>query len=142
MPTIIRFALAAADAKLWNHRVLTPSTAMSKTVLITGTSSGIGRASVEHFSAAGWNVAATMRNPTSEAGVALAALPNVAVLKLDVTSAAEIAAAVSATVARFGSLDALVNNAGYGLLGPLELATATQIQRQIATNLVGPMSMM
>ncbi len=87
-------------------------------------------------------MAATMRSPTSEAGVALAALQNVAVLKLDVTSATEIAAAVSATVARFGSLDALVNNAGYGLVGPLELVTAAQIERQIATNLVGPIAMM
>ena len=56
---------------------------MSNTILITGASSGIGKATAEHFQENGWNVAATMRN--TDDGTELAALPNVFVTRLDVT---------------------------------------------------------
>lgn len=115
---------------------------MAKTVLITGTSSGIGHATAKFFAEKGWNVAATMRNPSGEAGKALAELPNVLVLKLDVTSQTAIQEAVAATIGKFGGVDALVNNAGYGLAGPMEFATASQIEKQYRTNLFGPVQLM
>jgi NAD(P)-dependent dehydrogenase (short-subunit alcohol dehydrogenase family) len=109
---------------------------MAKTILITGASSGIGRACAERFQAAGWNVAATMRQPAQES--ALTQLANVAVLRLDVMDRDSIAAAVAETISRFGGIDVLLNNAGYGLAGPLEAVTPAQLERQFATNLYGP----
>ncbi len=104
-------------------------------VLITGASSGIGLAAAQLFAQRGWRVAATMRNPAQ--GAELAARPNVLVLPLDVTDAASIKSAIAATLAQFGRIDALVNNAGYGLFGPFETATDEQIRRQFATNVDG-----
>ncbi|MBO0782915.1 MAG: SDR family oxidoreductase [Ktedonobacteraceae bacterium] len=107
---------------------------MTYTVLITGSSSGIGQATTQLFAQQGWNVAATARNPASLvplAGASVLALP------LDVTDEASIAAAVEATTARFGSIDALVNNAGYGLFGPLEGITDEQLEQQLRTNVFG-----
>lgn len=107
-----------------------------KTILITGASTGIGRGTALRFQAAGWNVVATMRKP-ADAGD-LATLERVRVLPLDVTDRESIAAAVQGALAEFGSLDVLLNNAGYGLAGPLEAATPQQIERQYATNVFGP----
>ena len=106
-----------------------------KTVLITGCSSGIGEASARHFAAQGWNVAATMRNPAAAAH--LKDIPNIKLLALDVTDKASIAEAVAEALAAFGQIDALVNNAGYGLFGPFELASDELIERQFKTNLFG-----
>ncbi len=108
---------------------------MKKSVLITGCSSGIGAAAAKVFSDHGWNVAATMRSP--EQGEALRALPGVKVLALNVTDKASIGAAVRQTLQDFGSIDALVNNAGYGLFGPFETASQEVIKRQFDTNLFG-----
>ena len=110
------------------------------TILITGASTGIGRATARHFHEKGWNVAATMRRP--EAGAELAELENCEVLRLDVTDRESIDAAVAATLEAFGGLDAVLNNAGYGLAGPLEAASAEQIERQYATNVIGPIHVM
>ncbi|WP_210731937.1 SDR family oxidoreductase [Hydrogenophaga sp. PAMC20947] len=107
-----------------------------KTILITGASSGIGRATALHFQAAGWNVAATMRKPAD--GKDLAGLERVAVLPLDVTDRASIEAAIQATLDRFGGIDVLLNNAGYGLAGPMEAVEPAQLERQFATNVFGP----
>jgi NAD(P)-dependent dehydrogenase (short-subunit alcohol dehydrogenase family) len=107
-----------------------------KTILITGASSGIGRATVMRFQAEGWNVAATMRNPEKE--TALHKLSNVAVFPLDVTNQQSINAAVIGTLDKFGGLHVLLNNAGYGLAGPLEAVEADQLERQFATNVYGP----
>lgn len=115
---------------------------MAKTVLITGTSSGIGRAAAEFFSDQGWNVVAAMRKPDSDAGHALVKRANVAVIALDVTDDFAIEQSVNLALERFGRLDALVNNAGYGLAGPMEFATREQIQRQFNTNLIGPIRLM
>ena len=106
-----------------------------KTVLITGCSSGIGEASARYFAAQGWNVAATMRNPA--AARHLNDVANVKVFALDVTDKASIAKAVAETIAAFGRIDALVNNAGYGLFGPFETASDELIERQFKTNLFG-----
>jgi NAD(P)-dependent dehydrogenase (short-subunit alcohol dehydrogenase family) len=107
-----------------------------KTILITGASSGIGRAAVFKFQAEGWNVAATMRSPEKE--TELQKLSNVTIFALDVTDLNSINAAVAGTLDKFKGLDVLLNNAGYGLAGPLEAADAAQIERQFATNVYGP----
>ena len=106
-----------------------------KTILITGASSGIGKATTVRFQAEGWNVIATMRDPA--AGADLAALDNVLVARLDVTDAGSIAAAVAQGIARFGRIDVLVNNAGYGAYGPLEAFSTDRIRRQFDTNVIG-----
>ncbi|GLQ89762.1 SDR family oxidoreductase [Dyella flagellata] len=111
------------------------STVTSPVVLVTGASSGIGQAAATLFAERGWRVAATMRKPSD--GTPLAALPKVTVLPLDVTDPASVDTAVAATLDRFGRIDVLVNNAGYGLFGPFETATDEQIRRQFATNVDG-----
>lgn len=107
-----------------------------KTILITGASTGIGRATALLFQKAGWNVVATMRDPARE--TVLSTLPNVLVQALDVTDRSSIEAAVKATLSRFGGLDVLLNNAGYGLFGPMEAVTPEQLERQYETNVYGP----
>ena len=108
---------------------------MNHTVLITGCSSGIGAAAVQHFAAQGWNVAATLRNPASahfEDGAG-----KVATFALDVTDQESVDAAVAQAAERFGQIDVLINNAGYGLFGPFETATQEVIERQFQTNVFG-----
>ena len=108
---------------------------MTQTVLITGTSSGLGRATAELFQAKGWNVVATMRRP--EAETELTRLDNTVVTRLDVEDPESITAAVRAGLDRFGRLDALVNNAGYGAYGPLEATPMAKIRRQFEVNVFG-----
>ncbi|WP_226583609.1 SDR family oxidoreductase [Acuticoccus sediminis] len=110
---------------------------MSRTVLITGTSSGFGEAAVRRFASEGWNVVATMRQP--DAGQTLAALENVLVTRLDVQDRESIEMAVTAGLDRFGRLDVVVNNAGYGLFGIFEGASREAIQNQFDVNLFGVM---
>jgi NAD(P)-dependent dehydrogenase (short-subunit alcohol dehydrogenase family) len=109
----------------------------ARTVLITGTSSGIGKLTAEHFEARGWNVAATMRDP---AKAEFKPSNRLRVFQLDVTKPDTIASAIGATIDTFGSIDALVNNAGYGLIGPFEAQTDEQMRRQFDTNVFGMMS--
>lgn len=111
---------------------------MARTVLITGASSGIGRETALRFAREGWNVAATMRSPEKETD--LNRLPGVICPALDVTRPETIAAAIDATLARFGRIDAVVNNAGYGLIGPFETFSESQIERQFQTNVFGLMA--
>ena len=111
---------------------------MSRTILITGSSSGIGRATAEHFQQKGWNVVATMRTP--EKAAAWAQQHNLTLARLDVTDTASIRQAITETLAQFGSIDAIVNNAGYGLVGPFEASTPEQVERQFATNVTGLMN--
>ena len=108
---------------------------MTKTVLITGTSSGLGRATAKLFQAKGWNVIATMRSPEQEAE--LTQLENTLVTRLDVQDPASIQSAVQAGLAAFGRIDALVNNAGYGAYGPLEATPMEKIRRQFDVNVLG-----
>ena len=107
----------------------------SKTVLITGASTGIGRASVIYFQERGWNVIATMRKPENE--TELTQLDNVLVTRLDVLDLDSIQAAVNAGIERFGKIDVLVNNAGYGACGPLEAFPRENMIRQFNTNVIG-----
>jgi NAD(P)-dependent dehydrogenase (short-subunit alcohol dehydrogenase family) len=110
---------------------------MKPTVLITGASSGIGLATVQYFQSQGWQVAATLRNPAAFGE--LNALPNVQCFQLDVLNPTTIAAAVENTIAVFGGIDVLINNAGYGTTGPFEAATPEQIHNQFDTNVFGLM---
>ncbi|MCW0979917.1 SDR family oxidoreductase [Agrobacterium sp. BT-220-3] len=111
---------------------------MTGTILITGTSSGLGRATAKLFQAKGWNVIATMRDPASE--TELTQLANTLVTRLDVQDAVSITAAVAAGLAAFGRIDALVNNAGYGAYGPLETTPLKSIRRQYEVNVLGLMA--
>lgn len=113
---------------------------MTKTVLITGCSSGFGKLIARTFSDNGWNVVATMRSP--EKDTELDQLPNTLVTRLDVTDTASIEAAVAETTERFGQIDALVNNAGYGGSGLFEQFSPEDIIAMYATNVFGPMEVM
>jgi len=113
---------------------------MAPTVLITGASSGIGKATALLFQQKGWQVAATMRRP--EAATDLAALPNVRCWALDVGDRTSIEGAVQATLDTFGDLDAVVNNAGFAVVGPLEAASEEDLQRQFDTNVYGVIRVM
>ncbi len=108
---------------------------MSKTILITGSSTGIGRASVMKFHQEGWNVIATMRTPEKEEE--LGNLDNVLVTRLDVLDLHSIENAVSTGIDRFGQIDVVLNNAGYGAYGPLEAMPRENIVRQFNTNVIG-----
>ena len=95
---------------------------MKQTIVITGASSGIGKAAAKLFAERGWNVAATMRNPEKESELQM--FSNIKVYALDVTI-------------DFKQIDVLLNNAGYGLAGPLETASEEKILDQFNTNLFG-----
>ena len=102
-------------------------------ILITGCSTGIGRALVDELRARGFSVVATARKLEALAG--LPPGPDLRLQALDVTDASSIAAAVSACADL--RLIGLVNNAGYGQVGPLELLTAGELRAQFETNVIG-----
>lgn len=108
---------------------------MSKTIFITGASSGLGKAAAKLFQEKGWNVAATMRSPDGDDE--LSKLENVKLYKLDVTDLSQVAEAAKNSIADFGKIDVVLNNAGYGLAGVLEAVSDDQIVRQFNTNLLG-----
>ncbi len=101
-------------------------------VLITGVSSGIGRAIASAFAAKGFEVFGTSRNPQRTEPV-----PGVELIPLDVTDAASVTRAVSTVVQRAGRIDILVNNAGFGVLGAAEESSIEQAQQLFDTNFFG-----
>ena len=108
-----------------------------KSVLITGTSSGIGRSAVQHLAGRGWLVFAGVRNRVDAKALA-AEVGEVVPVELDVTKPAQIEAAreqVSAVTG--GSLDGLVNNAGIGVAGPLEALPPDGLREILDVNVVG-----
>ena len=111
-----------------------------KTVwLITGAGRGMGLDIAEAALAAGHAVVATGRNTKAVAG-AVSEADDVLVVKLDITSLVSAKAAVRAAIDHFGRIDVLVNNAGNFFAGFFEELTATQIEQQLTTGLVGPMN--
>ncbi|HEX8737319.1 MAG TPA: SDR family oxidoreductase [Pyrinomonadaceae bacterium] len=111
---------------------------MNKVILITGASSGIGRETAKLFQIKNWKVAATMRSP--EKAGDLQKIADVECFRLDVTDTDSIKEAIAAAIEKFGRLDAVVNNAGYGLVGAFEAATEQQIEKQFQTNVFGLMN--
>src|SRR5258706_9895255 len=106
----------------------------TKTVLITGCSSGYGLETARHFHAQGWNVIATMRTPREDV---LPRSERLRVLALDVTRPASIAAVLAAA----GPIDVLVNNAGIGLMGAFEVTPMATVREVFETNTFGVMAM-
>jgi NAD(P)-dependent dehydrogenase (short-subunit alcohol dehydrogenase family) len=113
-------------------------TTRPKTVLVTGCSTGIGNSCVRVFQREGWNVVATLRRP--EAAADLHELDKVLVAPLDVTEPTSVAAAMRAGLARFGEIDMVINNAGFGLYGVFESLGDRDIRRMFDTNLFGVMN--
>jgi short-subunit dehydrogenase len=108
---------------------------MAKTTLITGSSSGIGKAAAILFAEKGWNVIATTRK--TEKLQDLRQYPNITILKLDVTDNKNIEQVIQAVIEKYGKIDIVVNNAGYGLFGPVEAMEYSQIEDQFRTNVFG-----
>jgi NAD(P)-dependent dehydrogenase (short-subunit alcohol dehydrogenase family) len=117
-----------------------------KTILITGTSSGIGKVTAQYFAERGWNVAATVRRredfflgkdaPHDEKD-----FPHARNFMLDVTQDDQCEKTIDDVIKTFGRLDALVNNAGLAIRGAFEESSRENIEDQLQTNLYGPMRM-
>ena len=107
-----------------------------KTWFITGASRGFGLRIARLALSQGDNVVATARRETAVLE-ALGSHPNLLALSLDVTDEAQARSAAAAAVARFGAIDVLLNNAGFGLLGAVEEATAEEVERVYRTNVFG-----
>jgi NAD(P)-dependent dehydrogenase (short-subunit alcohol dehydrogenase family) len=107
-------------------------TQRSPVVLITGVSSGIGRAVADVFAAKGFEVFGTSRNPQRTEPV-----PGVELVQLDVADDASVAAAVATVIQRAGRIDILVNNAGVGVFGAAEETSIAQAQQLFDTNFFG-----
>lgn len=112
----------------------------AKTWFITGASSGFGRAFADHALARGYNVVATARKVDALKQIAAHAPDRFLALALDVTRPKDAQAAVDAAVARFGRIDVLVNNAGYGVVGAFEETSDSELRAQMETNFFGAMN--
>lgn len=110
--------------------------------LITGCSTGLGRALAEAVLARGDRAAVTARDAASVADLAEAHPETALALALDVTDAAQVASAVAAAQERFGRIDVLVNNAGYGYRAAVEEGDDADVARLFATNVFGPVALM
>ncbi|HZO55377.1 MAG TPA: SDR family oxidoreductase [Bryobacteraceae bacterium] len=114
-----------------------------RTILITGCSSGIGLATARHFARKGWKVFAGARTPATANELRDAASElGMAVVQVDVTSDESVGACVAQVLQRGGHVDALVNNAGIGGGGPLELASLARGHETFETNYFGAVRMM
>ncbi|WP_135819854.1 SDR family oxidoreductase [Halostella litorea] len=122
-----------AEADEWDDG--DESSACGKTVLITGCSSGIGRATAKAFLDEGWRVYATSRDVGDVEDLADAGCETAA---LDVTDDDQVDAVVEKVVAETGRIDCLVNNAGYAQMGPVEDVPVEDVRRQFDVNVYGP----
>jgi NAD(P)-dependent dehydrogenase (short-subunit alcohol dehydrogenase family) len=116
------------------------SNASSKVWFITGASSGFGRAFAEHALARGHRVVATARNPETLVDLTAKASDHVIAVTLDVTRPGDAEAAIKTAIARFGRIDVLINNAGYGLVGALEETSDAELRALMDTNFFGAMA--
>ncbi len=113
----------------------------SKVYLITGCSTGLGRSFAEYFLKANQKVVVTARDVSKVANFEKEFPSTALALALDVTDLKSVSAAVDKTVQKFGRIDVLINNAGYGQFGALEEVTEEQIHQQMDTNLFGVINM-
>ena len=104
-----------------------------KTIFITGASTGLGKATAKLFASKGWKVIATMRKPENEKELNL--IDNITLLPLDVTNLTQIKETTQKAIT-LSNIDVVFNNAGYGLIGPLESTTDEQLVRQLNTNIL------
>lgn len=109
---------------------------MTNSIFITGASSGIGRETAIYFANHGWQVIATMRN-LAKAGN-LAQHPNIVLMPLDLLNPAEIQSTCQKALAQY-DIDVLLNNAGYGIMGPLEKLPEAAIRQLFDTDVIGTM---
>ncbi|OHV76019.1 oxidoreductase [Rhizobium sp. LCM 4573] len=116
------------------------SNAANTTWFITGASSGFGMAFARYAIEQGYNVVATARTPAKLEALAALAPERVLVHKLDVTAAGDPETAVKAAVDRFGRIDVLINNAGYGIVGAVEETPDEEFRAQMETNFFGAVS--
>jgi NAD(P)-dependent dehydrogenase (short-subunit alcohol dehydrogenase family) len=112
---------------------------MNQTVLITGTSSGYGKATAELFLDRGWNVVATMRQPKPD--IFGSQSDHLKVLPLDVTNSGSVGKAIAEAIFTFGAIDVLVNNAGIGVVGAFEATPISTVREVFETNTFGVMAM-
>ena len=112
---------------------------MNQTVLITGTSSGYGKATAELFLDRGWNVVATMRQPKPD--IYGSQSDHLKVLPLDVTNSGSVSKAIAEAISTFGTIDVLVNNAGIGVVGAFEATPIATVREVFETNTFGVMAM-
>ena len=112
---------------------------MDKVVLITGASTGIGNETAKLFQTNNWKVAATMRSP--EKAEDLRRIVDVECIKLDVTDQDSVRLGIRTALDKFGHIDAVVNNAGFAVVGPFEAASDEQIEQEFQTNVFGTMFM-
>lgn len=123
---------------------MTTSAAISqqgKTWFITGASSGFGKLLAEYLLSLGANVVATARRPETLEEFTTKYPANSQVLKLDVTDQQQVEDSVKDALARFGQIDVLVNNAGYGLTGAVEEVTEDEYMPMFETNVFGSIRM-
>ncbi len=118
------------------------SACMRSHIVVTGTSSGIGRATALDLAAAGYHVYAGVRRPTDAPSPASASPGEVTPLLLDVTDPAQVSAAADIVATHTGEagLNGLVNNAGIGVFGPLEIIPIEQFRRQLEVNVTGQLA--
>jgi len=109
-------------------------------VVITGASRGFGAAAARKIAGRGHLVVATMRDPERDGPAVRSGLEDmIQTVRLDVTNTAEVDRVVAAALERHGRIDVVVNNAGFGIYGPVECGSEAQLWRQLDTNTMGPL---
>lgn len=112
----------------------------NKTWFITGASSGFGFSFTKYALSKGYEVIATARNVASLEGLSKTYSKQLLIEKMDVTKAAEVRNAVASAQKRFGKIDVLINNAGYGIVGAVEETSEAELRAQMETNFFGAVS--
>jgi NAD(P)-dependent dehydrogenase (short-subunit alcohol dehydrogenase family) len=116
-------------------------TEAARTWFVTGSSAGLGRALVTELLARGETVAATARDPDALSDLRSPSGERPWTARLDVTDPDQVRRVVEDAAGALGRIDVVISNAGYGLFGAAEEATDEQVQRQISTNLIGPIQL-